>query len=150
MKINISEFNNYVAVWNLCNQQIYELLNNDDFSIRREKYRQQELHERVNLWLVVCITLSGLIFSGIQLFISYKLASSGKEGWSNNTEFAIEQGKMSFRSSITGLVILALSLIFFVVYVKWIYSVQEIGCKSSLTGPYVGGSASNRRLRSST
>lgn len=131
--INISDLNNYVYVWNLCNKQIYEVLSNDDFSIRREKYREQELDERVNLWLVVSITLSGVILSGIQLLISYKLAVAGKEGWSNDTQFAIEQGRMSFRSSITGLVILALSLLFFIVYVKWIYSVQEIG--QSLTSP---------------
>jgi hypothetical protein len=127
MRIDISDFNNYLAIWNLCNQQIYEILSNDDFSIRREKYRQQELDERVNLWLVVFITLSGVVLSGVQLAISYNLAAAGKERWSDNTEFAIEQGKLSFRSSITGLVILALSLIFFFVYVKWIYSVQEEG-----------------------
>lgn len=122
--LDISDFRKYKSVWNLCSRQIYETFLDDDFAIRREKYRRQGLDERVNLWLVVTITVSGVILSGMQLIMSYYIATSGKEYWPNDTNFAIERGKISFRSSITGLAILGLSLAFFVVYVGWIYRNQ--------------------------
>ena len=79
---------NYTAVWNLCNKQIYQTLNNDDFLIRREKFRLQQFDERINLWLVVTITLSGVALAASQLRMSYKIALSGKEPWPSEINFA--------------------------------------------------------------
>jgi hypothetical protein len=126
-KIDFSNVNNYVTVWNLCNRQLIQELSNDDFAIRREKFRNQELDERVNLWLVVTITLSGVVMAAWQVHLAYKLANITKEQWLAETAFSAEKWKISLRSSVVGLTILALSLAFFIVYVGWIYSYHEAG-----------------------
>jgi hypothetical protein len=126
MKPSNVNFDLYERMWRLCGNQQYNELYLADFSIRREKFIQQELDERVNLWMVVTITISGVILAGIQLFMSYRLANAGRAEFAKDSTLAAEQGKISLRSSITGVVILIVSLAFFVVYVKWIYTINEL------------------------
>jgi len=116
----------YERVWRLCGNQIYNGLYLDDFLIRRQKLFQQELDERVNLWLVVAITVSGVILAGLQLFMSFKLAVDSRLDFAKDSQVTIESGKISLRSSITGVLILALSLAFFIIYVIYIYSIHEL------------------------
>jgi hypothetical protein len=129
----------YEQIWRICGNQMYNQMLLNDFTIRREKFLQQELDERVNLWMVVAITISGVMLSGIQLMMSYRLASAGRSEFAKDSELIAEQGKISFRSSVTGVAILSLSLIFFIVYVKWIYTAQDILTEKpvSLQGPTV-------------
>jgi hypothetical protein len=116
----------YEQIWRICGNQIFNSLYLDDFTIRREKFIRQELDERVNLFLVVIITLSGVILAGMQLVQSFKLASAGRAESARDSEIAIESGRISLKSSITGAIILALSFAFFMVYVVWIYSIHEV------------------------
>jgi hypothetical protein len=125
MKPEKVDFEFYENVWRLCGNQSYNNLVFVDFAIRREKFVQQEFDERVNLWMVVAITISGVVLAGVQLFMSYKLASAGRGDLAKDSLLVAEQGKISLQSSVTGVVILVLSLVFFIVYVKWIYSVEE-------------------------
>ena len=138
-KVQINNLNDYIGLYNLCNDEIYRNYEYRDFGIRKEKFVRQELDERVNLWLVVIITVSGVLMSAIQLFMSYKIALSGKEYWSSDATFAIKQGEISFKSSVTGLAILAMSLAFFVVYVGWIYPNKDVGAALGLPDPYPTG-----------
>jgi hypothetical protein len=119
-------FGLYEEIWRLCGNQLFNGLYLTDFGIRKEKFIRQELDERVNLWLVVAITLSGVLLAGIQLFLSYRLAIQGIGEFAKDSELAIQSRRISLRSSVTGLIILCLSLIFFMVYVYWIYSIREI------------------------
>jgi hypothetical protein len=116
----------YDRVWKLCGNQIFNGLYLDDFIIRRRKFIDQEFDERVNLWLVVTITMSGVFMSAVQLFLSYRLATTGKDLFTKDSELAIESGKVSLKSSVAGLLILTLSLAFFMIYVLYIYSIKEI------------------------
>jgi hypothetical protein len=116
----------YERIWRLCGNQIFNGLYLDDFLIRRQKFIQQELDERVNLWLVVAITASGVILAALQLFMSFKLASEGRLDFTKDSQLAVEAGKISLKSSITGVLILALSLAFFMIYVVYIYSIHEV------------------------
>jgi|GEM_PF-2148949 hypothetical protein len=116
----------YERVWRLCGNQIFNGLYLDDFLIRRQKFVQQELDERVNLWLVVAITLSGVTLAGLQLFMSFRLAAQNRLDFAKDSQVTIETGKISLRSSITGVLILALSLAFFIIYVIYIYSIREV------------------------
>jgi hypothetical protein len=138
-KIQINNLNDYIEIYNLCNSQIYRSYEYNYFGIRKEKFLRQELDERVNLWLVVIITISGVLKSAIQLLMFYKIALSGKEYWSSDATFAIKQGEISFKSSVTGLAILAMSLAFFVVYVGWIYPNKDVGAALGLPDPYRTG-----------
>jgi hypothetical protein len=138
-KVQVNNLNDYIGLYNLCNDQIFRNYEYNDFAVRREKFVRQELDERVNLWLVVIITLSGVLLSGVQLLMSYKIALSGKEYWNSDATFAIKQGEMSFKSSVTGLAILAMSLAFFVVYVGWIYPNKEVGEALGVPIPFPTG-----------
>jgi hypothetical protein len=119
------DFDLYERAWKLCGNQIYNGVYFADFNIRREKFARQELDERVNLWMVVCITISGVLLAGVQLFMSYRLAILGRAEFAKDTSLLAEQGKISLQSSVTGVIILVVSLAFFFVYVKWIYAIQE-------------------------
>ena len=134
-KVQINNLNDYIGLYNLCNDQMFRNYQYNDFAVRREKFVRQELDERVNLCLVVIITLSGVVLSGVQLLMSYKIALSGKEYWNSDATFAIKQGEISFKSSVTGLAILAMSLAFFVVYVGWIYPNKEVGAALGVPVP---------------
>jgi hypothetical protein len=118
--------NLYERVWRLCGNQTYNNLFFADFEIRRDKFVHQKLDERVNLWMVVCITISGVLLAGIQLFMAYRLANAGRAEFAKDTSLLAEQGKISLQSSITGVIVLVISLAFFVVYVKWIYSMTDV------------------------
>jgi len=116
----------YEQVWKMCGTEQFNGLDLEDFRIRREKFTRQELDERVTLALVVGITISGVAMAALQLFMSYKLAQSGHSDLAKDIELSIQKDKIAFKSSVIGLAILVISLAFFVVYVKWIYSIQEV------------------------
>jgi hypothetical protein len=122
-KLNVGLFE---RVWRLCGNERFNALYLEDFLIRREKFLRQYLDERVTLWLVVSITISGIVLAAIQLFMSFRLALAGNGELAKDSEFALENTKLSIKSSITGAVILALSLAFFMVYVIWIYTIREV------------------------
>jgi len=119
------ELQGYEQVWRLCGNEVYNLMLFADFQIRRNKFVRQEFDERMNLWLVVAITISGVFLAGVQLFLSYRLAERGKAEFAQDTKLLAEHGRISLQSSVTGLMILVISLAFFFVYVKWIYVLQE-------------------------
>jgi hypothetical protein len=121
--VNIGLFE---RAWRICGNQIFNGLYLEDFIVRRDKLLQQRLDDRVNLWLVVVITMSGVILAAVQLVMSFQLASKGTAEFGKDNELALESGRISLRTSITGAIILALSFAFFMVYVIWIYTVYEL------------------------
>jgi ABC-type multidrug transport system fused ATPase/permease subunit len=100
-----------------------QLLN--DYLIRRSTFAQQFYAGTVLMWLVVSITLSGVLFAGIQLITSYKLAVKGL-GSHDASELSIEQGRIALKTSVNGLVILAISLAFFLLFVRDVYRFYEV------------------------
>jgi hypothetical protein len=99
----------------------------NDFKIRRLKFTQQAYDERILLWMVVTITLSGVALAGVQLLASYHLAIQGKGTLDQQNELSVERGKLSLKSSITGLLILVCSFAFFWVFVYEIYVIHTLG-----------------------
>lgn len=98
----------------------------NDFKLRRLKFIQQTYDERVLLWMVVVITLSGVALAGVQMMASYKLASGGIGSFDKTGELSIEQSKLSLKSSVTGLFILVCSFAFFWVFVYEIFVIKEV------------------------
>ena len=64
-KVQINNLNDYIGLYNLCNDQMFRNYEYNDLAVRREKFVRQELDERVNLWLVVIITISGVLMSAV-------------------------------------------------------------------------------------
>lgn len=105
----------------LCYSQLYGEGLINDFQIRRLKFIQQAYDEQVLLWMVVAITISGVALAGVQLFVSFRLASSGKTDFDQGGEISLERNRLSLKSSVTGLFILALSFAFFIVFVYEVF-----------------------------
>ena len=95
-----------------------------DFSIRKLSFIQQQSDTRVLLWMVVAITISGVLLAGFQLLAAYRLASGGRADFAQGGELSLDPKSVSIKSSVTGIVILTISLAFFITYVKWIYPIE--------------------------
>jgi hypothetical protein len=96
-----------------------------DFVIRRSKFSQQQVEGTIVLWLVVLLTFSGVALAAVQLVIGYRLASSGHGPTSEPNEITLERNKLSLKSSVAGLLILIISFAFFLVYVIWVFTINE-------------------------
>jgi hypothetical protein len=107
-----------------CYSEIHSqgLLN--DFHLRRLKAIQQHYADNVTLWMVVSITISGVVLAGLQLLASYKLAILSGTALAESNDLSVEKGKLVVRSSVTGLMILIISFAFFLVFVKFIYTID--------------------------
>lgn len=124
---NLRQSQNPYETTDVCYHQLHSqgLLN--DFQIRRAQFSIQYYSGKVILWMVVILTLSGVILSGMQLIIAYKLARSGQiSAIETKQQFSIEEGKIVFKSSIAGLFILLFSFAFFYVYILKVYTIYEI------------------------
>lgn len=99
----------------------------DDFQIRRSKMYQQNYTDTVVLWMVVFITVAGIALAAVQLLISYRLASATGTTMSEmGGELIVEQGKVSLKSSLAGMLILASSFGFFWLFVVHVYPLKVV------------------------
>lgn len=112
-------------VSSVCYNHAYRALLLDDFRIRRTAYVQQQFQGNVMLWMVVAITLSGVALAGLQLLAASRLAATGHASLASDGVLSLERGKISLRSSVTGLLILVVSLAFFGIFVNWVYQLSE-------------------------
>jgi hypothetical protein len=98
-------------------------------------YANQMFQNSVVLWMVVVITVSGVILAGIQLWATYRLALEGKGAIAEGGEATIEHGKLVVRSSVVGIIILALSFAFFAVYVLYVYRITDLPGIETIVAP---------------
>jgi hypothetical protein len=110
----------------LCTEEVSKHLELNDFQIRRLKFFGQYYAERVSLWMVVFVTVSGVILSAIQILTSFKLASNSLNAGETSNEITVETGKIVIKSSAIGLMVLFTSLAFFMIFVINIYKIEEI------------------------
>ena len=115
------------SVHSLCYQDVAGEDVLTDFGIRKSAYLNQQVQTTILMWMVVAITLSGVILAALQLIAGYKLASTGKAAFEQGQggHLTIEHSRISLSSSVTGLMILTISLAFFMVFVSKVYKIQE-------------------------
>jgi hypothetical protein len=99
-----------------------ELLNN--FYIIDLGYAQQYRTNPVLLWLVVGVTISGVILAALQLLASYQLAISRFHEMDGGGEMSLKRDQIALKSSVTGLFILLMSFAFFLVFVFYVYRIE--------------------------
>jgi hypothetical protein len=149
----------YEQVSWFCGQEIQGLDELNEFDVRLEGFSRQRMDDPIILWMVVAITISGVCLAGLQLYAAYRLALKAiGEGVTTNTfpvaatsNLSVERNKVTFSSSVTGLVILVCSLAFFIVYVKWVYTITEVrfdmpsaaGSSAQMTPPRQVGVVTN-------
>lgn len=110
----------------VCYDLIYAqgLLN--EFQVRRVNYQTQHLADQMLMWMVIGLTLSGVVLAAVQIIGANRvyIASGGLRPGADN-EVSIEAGKIYVKSSVTGVAILVISFAFFFVYVAEVYTIKE-------------------------
>lgn len=95
-------------------------------AVNQQIYANQIVQNTVMLWMVVTITLAGVVMAGIQLWATYRLTLAGKGALADGGEASFEQNRLVVRSSVVGVVILGLSLAFFTLYVLYVYRIEAL------------------------
>jgi hypothetical protein len=126
MKIDKPDITTLTQVSSLCYSEILGENLLKDFEIRKNAFVQQYRAENILLWMVVAITIAGVVLAAVQLIASYKLAQEGhsEASGSLSNELILQKDKISLKSSITGLLILTVSFAFFMVFVQSVYTVE--------------------------
>lgn len=113
------------TIYSMCYQEASQEDTLEDFGIRKSAYLNQQVQTPILLWMVVGITLSGVLLAALQLVAAYRLATNGEAAFDQGGQVSIEHGKFSLSSSVTGILILSISLAFFMVFVSRVYLIQE-------------------------
>jgi hypothetical protein len=110
------------SVYSLCDAMTSRKLLYEEQVIRNENFVFQRYENTIIMLMVVSITISGVILAGLQLFASYKLASAGKAVFEQAGEVTLDSHSMAVKSSVVGVIILAISFAFFLVFVLYVYA----------------------------
>jgi hypothetical protein len=102
----------------------HELLK--DFASRELNFLQQYRANGVLMWMVVVVTISGVLLAGLQLLAAYELARANRKFPMGNGEFSIKRDRVVLKSSIVGLFILVMSFAFFLVFVFYVYRFEHL------------------------
>jgi ABC-type multidrug transport system fused ATPase/permease subunit len=97
-----------------------------DFANRELNFVQQYRANGVLMWMVVAVTLSGVLLAGLQLMASYELARTNRKFPVGNSEFSLKRFQVVLKSSVTGLFILVMSFAFFLVFVFYVYRFEQV------------------------
>ena len=65
-------------------------------------YANQLFQNGVVMWMVVTITLSGVVLAGLQLWATYRLAMAGKGVIADGGEATVQHNRLVVRSSVVG------------------------------------------------
>jgi hypothetical protein len=112
-----------------------ELIN--DILVRKVGFIQQYHTNAILMWMVVLITISGVMLAAFQLFGSYQLAMIQKTDFAAAGELALKRDQIVLRSSITGLFILLISFAFFLVFVLYVYRLDAVPKGDFVNAPVV-------------
>jgi len=119
-----SQVSELYGLSNFCFGKIGSQFKLDEEKIIRDSYIFQRNENVVLLYMVVLVTLSGVALAGLQLLASYSLASGGRGKLAEGGELKYSAHGVSFRSSVVGLMILAMSFAFFLVFIVYVYTFQ--------------------------
>jgi hypothetical protein len=81
----------------------------NEYQIRRMQFFEQYYDARIILWMVVFITISGVILAGLQLAASYRLSLLGRGVLADSSEMTVEHSRVVLKSSAMGVFILVIS-----------------------------------------
>lgn len=105
-------------------------------------YRWQYVSTIIIFFLVIIIVLSGVVYSALQFTIAYKHmkeksaqqlgAATVPAPTEDVTNIKLSLQGVEISSSIFGIITLALSIVFFYLYMVYVYPVSEVGANKSL------------------
>jgi hypothetical protein len=119
------------AALRLCYRTLHAQHTLNDFLVRREVFQNQHMANTLILWMVLLITISGVLLAALQLIASYQLAAAGRtDELQGDQSLEVARGKLVVRSSVTGLMILVVSLAFFYLYLIFVYTITFPGSET--------------------
>jgi hypothetical protein len=90
----------------------------------------QDWSGRIIFWMVISLVGSGLVFSSIHFYVGLRqqVVTSDKKPESGDeaTEFEATLQGIKLKSSVLGLLILSMSMVFFYMYLKFVYPITNI------------------------
>ena len=98
------------------------------FQINIDAYRAQQTASTVILFLVVFVVAAGILFAGFQLWKSVSVA-----GVQSTSDLEVSASKVRVTSSVVGVVVLTLSLVFLYIYTKEVYHIRVVGAAAAQT-----------------
>lgn len=116
------------AMWdaaNLCQTLITAARADDEQQIRADNFVFQRSENSVLMWMVVSITLGGVILAAAQLWGSYNLAKMGRASLPEGGSVDLSKDKLAVQSSVVGVIVLAISFAFFMVFVLYVYTLKD-------------------------
>lgn len=114
-------------ITNHCVIQVSNSLSLADFNVRRLAFIDQYSESPFILWLVVIITLSGVVLAAIQIAAAYNVSAAYGRSLELGGKVDWEGTKLSVKSTVAGILILAMSFAFFLVFVIYVYTIWNPG-----------------------
>jgi hypothetical protein len=81
----------------------------------------------VLLWVVVIVAGAGVIYSGLQL------ASAARSGRQRETTLEISAQRVRITSSVVGILVLAISFVFLMIFVQQVYQIKAMALQPQST-----------------
>lgn len=95
------------------------------FEHRSHVFEWQLFSSKLLFTVVLILVFSGVIFAGIQFYVGLQKESGGSPS-NTNTEVSVSKEGFKISSPIIGLIVLALSLGFFYLYLIYVFPIEEI------------------------
>jgi hypothetical protein len=122
------------STYSLCDAITTRNLLYEEQVIRNENFVFQRYENTIIMLMVVSITIAGVVLAGLQLLASYKLAATGKGVFEQEaSEVNISSHSMAVKSSVVGVIILAFSFAFFLVFVLYVYTFTPVSDHTAAT-----------------
>lgn len=78
---------------------------------------------KIIFWMVLLVVIAGLAFSGLQFYLGFTLGGTRRSGVTT-LEASLKGIKVS--SSVLGVIILTISIVFFYLYLKFVYPITNV------------------------
>lgn len=93
---------------------------------RLRVFEWQSLSTKIIFFVVLLLVLAGIGFAAIQFHTGLRERAEGEAGPSEETEISLSLREVKVRSPVLGVIILALSLAFFYLYLVYIYPIRNV------------------------
>lgn len=95
-----------------------------------DQFRWQRSASGWLLWLVILVVISGVVFSGVQLWRASSIKDLGGE-----STIEIEARKVKITSSVVGVIVLSISIVFFYFFLVEVYTIKVVDMSGSEVSP---------------
>lgn len=114
-----------VSVQQLTWKNYYEY-KNFGYAHRQKVFKWQLFSSKLIFFVVVILVLSGIYFAGLQFFHAIRLSkNAGDIEKLMNTELSANKNEIKVSSPVLGVIILIISFLFFFLYLKFVYPIQD-------------------------